>query len=225
VLAEGQLSHVGACYALEDNGHPLRILVVPKQVGGSLEHGKGRGDEHVTVAARSEQVDSAKYGPRPHPRTVHMDGTALALKVLLGMRPDGSEDLDVGGQSRHVFDCFAMANATLCSRVGTDASGQGSDAMFANCVSHLQRTIEILTPNVIIAQGWTSTGWSPTRAVAKALTQHKPAKNSCTKIPTSNGPIAFVAAVHPARNWSSPTSPRWPDVQIALDEARQIALA
>ncbi len=68
-LVEGQLSHVGDHYDLTHGEQAMRIMVVSKQVGGSLDHGGGRGHEHVSLSMRTEQVDSAKYGPMPHPRT------------------------------------------------------------------------------------------------------------------------------------------------------------
>jgi hypothetical protein len=221
-LVEGQLSHVGSCYSLQDNGRPIRILVVPNQVGGSLDHDKGRGTEHVTVDGRAAQVDSAKSGDRPHPRTPHMDGTALAIKVLLGIGDGGEETLSLGGELAHVFDCYSMANATLCSRVDVDSSGQGSDTMFKHCLEHLRRTFDILAPNVVIAQGWRATGWSPSRAVAEALDVPKPAKNSCSSVATGRGRVALVAVVHPARYWMTSTMPSWRQVRGALQQARSM---
>jgi hypothetical protein len=223
-LVEGQLSHVGSCFSLEDDGRPLRILIVPKQVGGSLDHQRGRGSEHVTVEGRARQVDTAKSGDRPHPRTPHMDGTALALKVLLGLPVDGKETIAFDGERAHVFDCFAMANATLCSRVGTDASGQGSSTMFEQCLHHLRRTIGVLMPNVVVAQGWNKTGWCPSRAVAEALDVPTPPKNSCVSVTANYGLVALVAAVHPARNWVTPSMTSWGKIEAALREARAIAL-
>jgi hypothetical protein len=193
---------------------------VPKQVGGSLEHGKGRGDEHVSVEIRGTQVEAAKYGVRPHPRTAHMDGTALALKVLLGLPVHGTEILSLGGEDVHVFDCFSMANATLCSRVGKDASGQGTATMFQRCRMHLRRTIDILRPSVILAQGWDKSGWSPSSTTAAALGIPKPPKNSCTIVESAYGRAALVAAVHPARNWVTTNMPAWLEVERALVQAR-----
>ncbi len=224
VLVEGQGIHVGVRYALRDNRRALRILVVPKQVGGSLAHGKGRGTAHVTVDGRSAQVESAKFGPAPHPRTGHMSGTALALKTLLGLAAGGPEMVKVGDESVHVFDCFAMANATLCSKVGSDASGQGSSIMFANCTVHLARTIQILSPNVVIAQGWDKRGSSPSRAVSEVFGMPLQDKNSVVTFEGSHGRVAFVSAVHPSRNWSAASMAVWRDLEPVFAEARAIAL-
>jgi hypothetical protein len=225
IMVEGQATHVGSCYSLADDGRPLRILVVPKQVGGSLEHDKGRGEEHVTVEQRGAQVQTAKSGRRPHPRTNHMIGTGLALKVLLGLSVDGPETISLDGQQAHVFDCFAMANATLCSRVGADASGQGSSCMFEGCVTHLRRTIEILKPNVIVAQGWDKTGWSPSRAVAAVLRVPLPTKNTFVRADATRGTVAFVAGVHPSRHWFTTNMTAWKELEPAFRHARASALA
>ncbi len=153
-----------------------------------------------------------------------MDGTALALKVLLGLPVDGEETIAFDGERSHVFDCFAMANATLCSRVGTDASGQGSSTMFEQCLHHLRRTIGVLMPNVVVAQGWDETGWSPSRSAAEALGVPKPPKNSCVSVTANYGRVALVAAVHPARNWFTPNMTLWGKIEAALREARVIVL-
>jgi hypothetical protein len=96
--------------------------------------------------------------------------------------------------------------------------------MFENCLVHLRRTIEMLEPNIIVAQGWSEGGWSPSRMVAAALGIAKPAKNSCTAVSAAHGPVGVVSAVHPARNWVTPNMPAWRDVEAALREARSIAL-
>ncbi|MFC5142941.1 hypothetical protein ACFPK1_32290 [Actinomycetospora rhizophila] len=182
----GQLSHVGSHYEADDQ-QGLRILVVGKQTG--------RGHEHVTMDSRSAQVASAKpETARPFPRTPHMEGTAAAIKVLLGSDPDADDIL--GGV--HVFDRSALVNATLCSHIpGASAKGQGTPTMYQRCATHLRRTIDILEPTVVIAQGWSSGGWSPSRVVAEALgLPATPARNSDTLIKRPHRPLGFVALVH-----------------------------
>lgn len=223
-LVEGQGSHVGSHYAVKDAGRPLRILIVPKQVGGSLEHDRGRGHEHITVEGRAAQVDTAKSGGRPHPRTDHMIGTALALKALLGIPADGSETFVIDRGPIHVFDCMAMANSSLCSKVGTDASGQGSNVMIRNCTTHLARTVQILRPNAIVTQGYSKVGWSPSKAAAEILGIPLPEKYSVTTVDTQNEPVAFVAAAHPSRNWFTTTAPAWRELEPLLHQARRVAL-
>ncbi len=223
-LVEGQASYVGTRYALADSGRPLRILVVPKQVGGSLAQDRGRGYEHITVEGRAIQVETAKAGQRPHPRTDHMIGTALALKVLLGLPVNKAETFLLEGEMTHVFDCMALANATLCSMVGSDASGQGSNTMIQNCTEHLARTVAILRPNVLLAEGYNKTGWSPSKAAAQVLRVPLPPKNSLTTVDAPHGQVAFISAVHPSRNWFTPTMPSWIELEPLLGKARGIAL-
>jgi len=223
-LIEGQLSHVGACYDLRQNDMPLRILIVPKQVGGDLSHGGTRGVEHVTVRGRVDQVDAAKCGHRPFPRTPHMDGTALALKVLLGLPCDAPERIVIDNIDRHVFDCFSMANATLCSHVRDDASGQGTAAMFRNCNGHLAETIRILRPTIIVTQGWSKAGWSPARSVAASFDRPTPPKNSCTCISSADWHVVFAALVHPSRSWATVKQFRSSGIEQVLLETRRQAL-
>ena len=216
-FAEGQLSHVGDRYDLHENGKPLRILVVPMQTG--------RNDQHVTIAQRAAQVETGKpISARPMPRTPHMDGTALALKTLLGIPLADSDDLMVGNRLAHVFDCFAMHNATLCSRLTGSAAGGGSRDMYEMCVSHLREAIRILEPSIIIAQGWTKAGQSPSQSVARALQVPLPGRGTCTAVDARHGPLAFVAVVHPARSWPRPSKLFFAEVEPALQEARRVAL-
>jgi hypothetical protein len=231
-LVEGQLSHVGTFYDLSDRGWPMRIMVVSKQVGGALEHGGARGDEHVSMANRSLQVHAAKAGPSPHPRTNHMVGTELALKVLLGGSAQGEPFADISGFGGvHVFDCMALVNATLCSRVSADASGQGSAAMFAECRRHLVETIRLLEPTVVLAQGWTkasAAGREPSVAsmVASAFgIGISAADPSLSSIEAPWGTVAVVTAYHPSRHWAAVSTPYWSKLQPVLKEARRQVLA
>lgn len=208
-LVEGQLSHVGEFYDLIDGEQPLRIMVVSKQVGGALEHGGARGDEHVSMARRSSQVATARSGPSPHPRTNHMIGTELALKVLLGGGVQARPFVQVEGvDDVHVFDCMALVNSTLCSRVGTDASEQGSAVMFDQCRGHLEETIRLLEPTVVLAQGWTKSsaaGREPSVAstVASAFGINVPATDpTLTWVNAPWGDVAVVTAYHPSRHFA-----------------------
>lgn len=211
-LAVGQLSHVGSAYALTHRGRPLRVLVVPMQTG--------RDDHHVTMEQRTAQVDSAKpISARRMPRTPHMDGTALALKVLLGLDPEDDDEVAPG---LHVFDCFAMANATLCSylRPAMGSAGEGTATMRQQCRAHLRRTIAVLEPTVIVAQG---TG-GPSTAVADVLgISLRPRQTTAVRAP--HGTIGVALLSHPAREWNSPQRRVFRDeVMPALRRARACAL-
>lgn len=231
LLVEGQLSHIGPMFDLVDDGRPLRILIVSKQVGGSLADGGGRGHEHVTIEERRAQVDSAKAGTRPHPRTNHMVGSELALKVLAGLEADADPQLTfTDGRRAHVFDCMALTNATLCSRASGDASGQGSDRMFELCRAHLAESIRVLQPTVVVAQGWTKqsaagNAMSVASTVARALGVRTPSSDpALTVVRKEWGSVALVTAYHPARHWFSTSSPYWRRLEPVLREARSVAL-
>jgi hypothetical protein len=231
LLVEGQLSHVGRTYDLLDLGRPLRIAIVSKQVGGSLDHGGNRGYQHVSVAERSRQVDTAKYGARPHPRTNHMVGTELALKVLLGLDPRADPVVELAGSDpAHVFDCMALLNATLCSRVGSDSSGQGSTTMFSQCRAHLAHSFEILEPNVVVAEGWTAGARGPDASVAGTVAQILGVRSdlghaALATVMAPWGPVAFVCAYHPARHWFTTSRGYWQQLEPVLEHARAHALS
>lgn len=216
-FAAGQLSHVGEHYDLREGDAPLRVLVVPMQTG--------RDDQHVTLGRRAAQVETAKpLSARPMPRTPQMDGTALALKTVLGVPLDAPDDLLIGDRPAHVFDCYAMHNATLCSRLGSSTSGGGTREMHEMCGSHLRELVRILEPTVIVAQGWTKTGNSPSLSVARALGVPLPARGTCTPVEVEHGRLAFVALVHPSRNWAGPNRKFLDEVEPALRAARDFAL-
>lgn len=149
-FAAGQLSHVGEFYELEEDGFPLRILVIAMETG--------RLDNGVTLPRRRRQVlDSAALPPRS--RNPHMVGVTHALRTLhgrpVGDDPDG-ELLDFGESHNrvHMFDGYAMANVRLCTSVnaGTTKS-RPTSVMTKNCVRHLRETVRILEPTVCVVQG------------------------------------------------------------------------
>ena len=153
-----------------------------------------------------------------------MVGTEHALQVLLGLDVDGAREVDIPGGQVHVFETMAMANTTLCSRVVDGAGGQGSVTMIEKCSRHLRQTLKLLEPNIVLTQGWTQSGSSPTTAVASALGVAKPAKNTLTEVRAPWGPVALVAANHPSRNWAEPSRAQWRDLEPILASARQLVL-
>lgn len=97
-----------------------------------------------------------------------MRGTTSLLRYLLG-QPFGTdyprEFIEVGMQSVHVFECFSLVNFLMCSALEADLTeaipsrgrgskpGRSTRTMQLNCASHYRRTLEILEPTVVIAQG------------------------------------------------------------------------
>lgn len=218
-LVEGQASFVGSHYGLVRDARSLRILVIPKQVGGKLSNGGDRGEEHVTVQRRGAQVDTAKYGADTWPRTNHMVGTEHALQTILGLPVGGEREVAVPGGTVHVFETMAMANMTLCTKALVDAGGQGSATMIDSCSRHLRRTMELLQPNVVLAQGWSAAGRSPSSVAAMVLGVPRPELNSLTRVAAPWGEVRLVAAYHPSRHWWLATSAKWSHLEPVLRAA------
>jgi hypothetical protein len=157
VFVPGQLSHVGRHYDLEDENGSLRIVVVGQEYGS--------GDEHVSLADRRETI-LGSAAARFSGRNPHMRGTTSLLRLLHGREPgdddDGERLLD-----GHLFDGFALVNYLLCSALSKprpdnpmgSGSGASSYEMRRNCGRHFIRTLEILEPDVVVAQGIGVRGW------------------------------------------------------------------
>jgi hypothetical protein len=212
----GQLSWVGPRYALRDpKGNDFRTLVVPKQTGRG-----GDGHSHVTHAGRAAQVNGAKYGNIGTHRTHHMAGTEAALEVLLDADAGSRHIVLASGERVHVFDCFAMVNATRCSRVtekGVD--GEGSRVMYDECLSHLAAAIEILEPTVIVCEG-RSGARSPAGSI-RALMRQPDSADHLYRIDRDGRQVTVVELSHPSRNWVSYQDPRFlRDVRPLLLRAR-----
>ncbi len=154
---EGQLSHVGHHYDLERAGRPLRIVVVGQEYGGRRTS--------LTLAQRYAEVHDASglarryYADSEHPaRNPHMRGTTSALRVILGLGlgADWDEEFvqSVDGERFHLFDCFALVNALLCSAHPIrGAQGRSTRLMRHNCLRHFAATIAILEPTLMVLQG------------------------------------------------------------------------
>ena len=154
------MSHIGKHYDLLVDGRELRIVVVGQEYGQNLTG--------IDLAGRTAMIDGAANGGF-RGRNKHMRGTTSILRLLLG-RPLGTdhkgERLFAGDQrTAHVFDGFALVNALLCSAVkkppvGRNAGkGASSRLMRRNCARHFRRTMEILEPTAIVAEGQGVRSW------------------------------------------------------------------
>lgn len=141
-LIKGQLHHVGEHYDLKRDGKPFRIMVSGAEYGG--------GEEHVSLADRSGGINEGGAPTNPH-----MKGTMLLLQMLFGKTIDNYDyHVEVDGEQRSIFKCFALANFLLCSAVREGSKlGHPSCEMIVNCKAHFQKTIEILKPQFLILQG------------------------------------------------------------------------
>lgn len=234
VFAPGQLSYVGSHYVLNDALGPLRILVIGMQTGEDRSHTtmKFRAGQVLGAAAQSQR-DSTR----------HMDATAAALGVLLGVDPH-DDTVVVDDSPVHLFNCFALANASLCSAAKPGAGidplvgrgGSPPDIFYKNCRPHLQATIAALRPTVVIVQGRRKSGWSPSRAledVARCTTVDGDDQLVRAELRYEDGAAThrFVATLFPhpgvkdERSWQAGWGSRYFKTEVAprLRSARRLA--
>lgn len=173
---EGQLHHVGRHYDLYAGDRPLRVVVVGQEYGN--------GPSMVSLAERSQMILSESGLKRRFKaeegfpaRNRHMRGTTSVLRLLFdqGLGTDHAREwLNLAGAHVHIFDAFSMVNFLLCSavapaadllsadapdRIGLSRPGRSTSTMQRNCARHFRRTIEILEPTVLVAQGKSVFGW------------------------------------------------------------------
>ncbi|HEY4451356.1 MAG TPA: hypothetical protein VGN13_07150 [Solirubrobacteraceae bacterium] len=220
-FAAGQLSHVGHHYDLFAGERPLRVLVLGMDTG--------RPDGGVTLEQRRQQV----YDRVPEPfsrRNPHMRGTTLALRVLLGREQwdDRAEEslVGLGREPVHLLDAYAMANSRLCSafKPGSTKS-RGTPRMSANCLRHLDATLAILVPQVVVIQG------AAVRTAIQPLVRRAEALGpSLERAELPNGEVLLASFAHPSYpgpkfNWSWPSSPYFQAVVLpTLRQTRRLAL-
>lgn len=218
---EAQGYSVGECYDLStDDGVPLRVLIVPMEAGG--------GGTYASVAQH-------RAVPLPcQERNPHMKGVTFALQLAFGLPatcsdPEG-EMLHFTNrkQPAHLFECYAMANSTLCSAVAKAGgkAGRGTPEMRTNCAHHLVETIDILQPTLVISQSWGLVG-----TLKKSLGDMHPVRlnlDHCYLADSnSNGNrFVWVALKHPSHgNWSTIKLPYFKStVKKAIPIARARAL-
>ncbi len=206
-FAAGQLSYVGDGYAAEIDGIPMRILVVPMQVGKKRDR--------ISMKERREQVLDRIPNPGKDGNK-HMPGVIQVLQVLMGLDPYGDvEKIDDG---RHVFKAFAMANSVLCSRFHPETRrGAPTAAMLRNCQSHLRQTVTLLEPTIIVTQGNV-----PKKALGNVVDQCKPIRNRVDWVTIGNLQTVWCKLQHPS--WSGWTKHFREEGRPALLHARELAL-
>jgi len=155
VFRAGTMGHVGKRFDLRLGDKPLRVVVV----------GQEAKDTKVSLNKRYEQVrlgsgEQRRYHATPEhkSRNPHMRGTTSALRIIFGTglgEDYGGEFVQpVNGRPFHIFDGFALLNRLLCY-AGPEHGVQArpSKTMFDNCHTHLDATLGILEPTVLILQG------------------------------------------------------------------------
>ena len=197
---EGQMSHVGKHYDLLVDDQELRIVVVGQEYGQAFSR--------VDLKGRRSMIDgSAREGfGRRNP---HMRGTTSILRLLLGREPgtdaEGERLSGDGTASAHIFDGFALVNALLCSAVNKppegSRAGRGASSLLMrrNCARHFLRTLEILEPTIIIAEGQGVRSWigGPLGLGPKPTARYKgPASLEITRI--SGNRVDVLTFNHPS---------------------------
>jgi len=155
VFRAGTMSHVGRRFDLRLGDKPLRIVVV----------GQEAKDTTVSLDERYDQVrvgsgDQRRYYAEPEhkSRNPHMRGTTSALRIIfgtgLGYDYAGEFVQSANGRPFHIFDGFALVNRLLCY-AGPEKGVQArpTETMFTNCSRHLDATLDILEPTIVILQG------------------------------------------------------------------------
>ena len=213
----GQLSYVGRYYDIEVDGRPFRVLVVPMETG--------RAREHVTIAQRGTRVTD-RIGQPFWRRNPHMRGTALALRLAFGLGvgadPAGER---LPGSGVHVFEAFAMANLLLCSAVKTGTTTSRHTALMRrNCSKHLEATIRVLEPTLVISQGVRLV--KPLSGLFTTVEEHSPVVRT---VALQGREFLWVLLHHPSgwsdSNWSRPDAPYLVEtVRPAIGLARKLAL-
>lgn len=219
-IYQGQCSYLGEYYDASDCGKAWRILVVSMQTG--TEH------EGVDLAERRTQVWGSRDEPYSGPgsRNSHMKGVTVALKVLWGVDPDsGSEGewLQTDRGRVHLFDTFAMANATLCSRIHSGSKkGQGTSVMLERCSPHLRETIRILEPTIIHSQGRRQAEKCAHTSVEAVCDEIDWVDEYVARVRIGEVQAVWVSLKHPTMNWSREHLATV--VVPALEQARALAI-
>jgi hypothetical protein len=204
------------------DGVPFRVLIVPMEAGG--------GGKYASIAQR--RTEPLKPCPERNP---HMKGVTFALQLAFGL-PVTCSDPDAEMlhftnrmQPAHLFECYAMANSTLCSAVATAGgkAGRGTAVMRKNCARHLQAAIGILQPTLVISQG---SGLVKTLQGSFGVT-HPMSTNlgenlaSCCDLDGNGNQFVWAALRHPTRNWSTINQPYFRETVVpTLQQARKRAL-
>lgn len=205
VFYEGQMSHVGKHYDLTVGGRELRIVVVGQEYG--------QRSCLVDLEARTAMIDGSA-GKDFTKRNPHMAGTTSILRLLLGRQAgkdsQGEKLFQHGARTGHVFDGFALVNYLLCSALtdtpkGMNAGkGCSTQKMKQNCAKHFLRTLEILEPTVIVAEGQGVRRWigGPLGLGEKHPTQYDgPATPETTCL--AGKPVDILTFNHPSASGRS----------------------
>lgn len=242
----GQLGHVGSCYDLAVGGRALRLLVIGQEFGRKPDsipiggRATGAGDV-VTVEERHADLVGFRGGQSFTERNAHMRGTSLAVRTVLESAtgdsdPGASTDRegeffrDDQGVAFHMFDAFAFTNMLLCSaNLPGRTKGVPTVEMRRNCRRHLQETIRLLEPTVVVVQKAPTVAFTPAWLGPLVRNKRRPGRSSNLWRAEVGGVETLLVVVnHPSAGnanvgWQWPTFPYWADVvRPALIETGQL---
>lgn len=172
------MSHVGRRYDLRLGDKPLRVVVVGQEAAEArVSMDKRYNDIHNVSGLQWRYYADAEH----QPRNPHMRGTTSALRLIfgkgLGKDHDGEWVDPENGRPFHILDGFALVNRLLCF-AGPPGTRQGrpTTTMLDNCGEHLQATLTILEPTILVLQGnaattWTETGLTLVRSHSDTLSE------------------------------------------------------
>ena len=166
-----------------------------------------------------------------------MKGVTLALRLAFGLPYKDRNGLPFNdlrdeqvdftdGAHDHLFECYAMANSTLCSAVATAGgqAGRGTALMRDNCTRHLQAAIGFLEPTLVISQG---SGLVETLRDAFGVTDPMSTNlgTNLARCDVDGTQFIWAALRHPTPNWSTINQPYFRETVVpAFKPARKRAL-
>jgi hypothetical protein len=183
----------------------------------------GRPRVRVTIEERTAKVLELTEKPwrRWNP---HMRGVGLALRLAFGVPLGDDEEglwLTTPKGRIHMLEAYAMANLLLCSAVkGGGKKGRATSTMRRNCLRHLDATISILQPTLVISQG--KTVGPPVRGLVNVQEEHSPTLATCS---LNGRRFVWADLYHPTFHWDWLAKPYLRQVvEPTLTEARKRAL-
>jgi hypothetical protein len=158
VFYAGQLHHIGKHYDRFKENKPFRVVVGQSYGHEPASYSMDDRSELVDLVGREESARGSRDAGVKK-RNPHMSGTTFALRATLGLGLDdisrATEFIQVGEDKIHIFEAFALVDFLLCSAISEEGKkgDRSTREMQSNCAAHFHKALEILEPNLVIAQG------------------------------------------------------------------------
>jgi hypothetical protein len=213
---EGQGQAVGSSYEFQEDGTPLRVLVIP------MEYGTTR--QGVSWEERSKEVEKAGGEFIQEAEPAHA-WCAVNAAICYGLTvgESGATQLPSGTEaaSPHLFEEYAMVNMLSCSAVKTGGmSSRSTGMMRTSCARHMRATIDTLKPTLVVSQG---TGLDET--LRSSLEVRKPINENVALCELDGQRFVWSSLRHPTLSWHSTKYPYFDKVvRPTIMESRLLAL-